>query len=88
MCVTPRSCQSSREDSRLARRKVINATTVGTWVRRWAFRSGRGIIPFDHYVPGSRVTLKRERGIAGRESMGTMFNDQAAQRPARVWVGV
>lgn len=56
----------SRENSGLAPWKVINATG-GTWVRKRAFRSGQGTIPFDQYVPGSRVTPKRESGIAGRE---------------------
>lgn len=35
-----------------APRKVINGIG-GTWVRKRAFWSGRGIIPFDQPVPGS-----------------------------------
>ena len=57
------------ENSSLAQRKVINRMGVGmggTWVRKWAFGSGRGIIPFDQSVPGFRITPKRESALVGR----------------------
>lgn len=33
--------------------RKVRSITGGTWVRKRAFWSGRGIIPFDQPVPGS-----------------------------------
>lgn len=77
-----------------APRKVINITG-GTWVRKRAFWSGRGIIPFDQPVPGSpdscppppRPSKKGEHcrgeGSPGWPPLDTRLHGSAAQGPPR-----
>ena len=77
-----------------APRKVINGIG-GTWVRKRAFWSGRGIISFDQPVPGSpdncppppRPSKKGERcggeGSPGWPPLDTRIDGSAAQGPPR-----